>query len=517
MSRNGPSGQAAARTPQRRPSAEHDAYGAQAPSHPQQNPPQGGYWGQQAPGYPDPAQGGYPGAGYGQQAPYGQQQPAYGQQPYGQPAYGQQQPYDPAYGSGYPQESVPTQQRPAAAYGRAQDYPRGSLEPQARGFAPQSPGQPLPFDHFPSPAQQGYAPGQASGWPTQQPAHDPHGFDLGHYAPQGGHPQAEPPFQVGPNDHFNQPQQEYADGEGHYDEGAHDEEEEPRSGRRTLMIVGALVGAIGIGGAMAYTYKTVFGGSRTAAVKTADTGTAKTAKPPTNERKIAGRLEDSNPPASDSDDTQRDPSAPKPVRIIPMTPGGQPVQPAASAPPAPPSVPGVMLDLGPPQQRPQQGPPPRAQLPPPQPLPQPAATAQPPARPAAAPVRTVTVNPTPAPEATSPPPPKKEKVKAAVPKANSVDGPSTASLSTTTSSSGFVAVLSSQKTRMDALKVFADLQQKYGDVLGTKTPDVQEANVSGKGMWYRAVVGPPGSREGANTLCSQLKAAGYNGCWVAPY
>ena len=103
-----------------------------------------------------------------------------------------------------------------------------------------------------------------------------------------------------------------------------------------------------------------------------------------------------------------------------------------------------------------------------------------------------------------------------MPKNSSPDGPSTASLSTPTGA-GYVAVLTSQKTRMDALKMFADLQQKYGDVLGTKTPDVQEANLGDKGMWYRAVVGPPGSKDGANNVCSQLKSAGYNGCWVTAY
>jgi hypothetical protein len=83
--------------------------------------------------------------------------------------------------------------------------------------------------------------------------------------------------------------------------------------------------------------------------------------------------------------------------------------------------------------------------------------------------------------------------------------------------SGYVAVLSSQKSRMDALKVFANMREKYGDVLGSKTPDVQEADLGEKGVWYRAVVGPPGSREAASGVCSQLKTAGYSGCWVTAY
>jgi hypothetical protein len=78
-------------------------------------------------------------------------------------------------------------------------------------------------------------------------------------------------------------------------------------------------------------------------------------------------------------------------------------------------------------------------------------------------------------------------------------------------------VLASKKSRADALQAFADLQQKYRDILGAKTPDVQEADLGDKGVWYRAVVGPPGSREAATSVCSQLKTAGHPGCWVAAY
>jgi hypothetical protein len=95
-----------------------------------------------------------------------------------------------------------------------------------------------------------------------------------------------------------------------------------------------------------------------------------------------------------------------------------------------------------------------------------------------------------------------------------VDAPPTASAS---GASGYVAVLASKTSRMDALKAFADLQQKYGDVLGSKTPDVQEANLGDKGVRYRSVVGPPGSREAASGVCKQLKTAGYADCWVTAY
>jgi len=90
-----------------------------------------------------------------------------------------------------------------------------------------------------------------------------------------------------------------------------------------------------------------------------------------------------------------------------------------------------------------------------------------------------------------------------------------------TTGSGFVAVLASvprsDSSRMDALKRFADMQQKYGSVLSGKTPDVAEANLGAKGSYHRLVVGPPGSREQASAVCSQLKSQGYADCWVTSY
>ena len=60
-------------------------------------------------------------------------------------------------------------------------------------------------------------------------------------------------------------------------------------------------------------------------------------------------------------------------------------------------------------------------------------------------------------------------------------------------------------------------KERIGDVLSSKTPDVQEANLGDKGVRYRAVVGPPGSRDAASGVCKQLKTAGYNDCWVTAY
>jgi hypothetical protein len=86
-------------------------------------------------------------------------------------------------------------------------------------------------------------------------------------------------------------------------------------------------------------------------------------------------------------------------------------------------------------------------------------------------------------------------------------------------SNGYVAVLSSQRSRLDALKVFADLQQKYPDALSNRVPDVQEKDLSARGLgtMFRLVVGPPGSRSAASGICTQLKSAGHAGCWVTEF
>jgi hypothetical protein len=107
--------------------------------------------------------------------------------------------------------------------------------------------------------------------------------------------------------------------------------------------------------------------------------------------------------------------------------------------------------------------------------------------------------------------PKKERVAAAAPV---VTGPKP-------TGAGYVAVLASvpasNSSRIDALKQFADMQQKYGTILQNKTPDVQEANLGEKGTYHRLLVGPPGSRDAASSVCTQLKAEGYSGCWVTAY
>ena len=516
MSRNSPMGHPGVRAPVRRP----------LPDDPFTAPPTG----QGAPSWPpQPAYAPQPGHG---------QAPSYA----AQPPYAQPQPYAAHEGHAQPQ---------------AQPYyfPKSAAEPDAASaYAPQPVAHQLPFDNTAQPAP-GFPPQLQSAqaaprWPQQ---HDPRSYDLGNYMPSAaqGYPPAEPAqFQQAldpaPHHHpgldpgemarpgdarFAAPQHGYGESDADFDEMLAEDEEEPRRGRRGMMIAAALVGAIGLGGALAYTYKTFVasGGGPAPVIKAADFGPNKV-KPvvqdgkafANTDKKLLNRLgEDGSapnsigvapPPAPEAADerTSDDPNAPRKVKIIPITPapqaGAAPVTtPPRSANPAPLiTVPGVTLE---PMVPPQAQTPPsaaRVMLPPPQP--QAKAAQQPPVAKA---------EPPPAAESQAP-------VKKAAPVAVKTPVPKTktaavAPAAPAAAASGYVAVLSSKKSRMDALKAFADMRDKYGDVLASKTPDVQEVNLGDKGVWYRAVVGPPGSREAAVGLCTQLKTAGYANCWVTAY
>jgi outer membrane biosynthesis protein TonB len=370
--------------------------------------------------------------------------------------------------------------------------------------------QPPPFDGYQGGQQHDpYAPQQ---WNQQA---DPRAYDLGNYMPNGSQqqpypPNDPPPFAQGGH-HDPYAQQNYADPEAEYEEEFVEEEEGSGRGRRWMFIVAALVGAVGVGGALAYTYKSFVApnGGRVPLVK-ADPN-VKVRPAAANDKRMQGRLgEDAGqqntaaatPETQDERSGSDESGGPRRVRTIPITPGGGPPAGIQIAPPAqaaapPPTVPGIMLETPrsqqpPPRTAPQQ-PPQRVTIgqPPPQQAPQVEEPPAPPARKAPAPPPQV-AKAAPAPRAAPPPP-------------------------AANTGAGYVAVLSSQKTRMDALKAFADLQQKYGEALSGRVPDVQEADLGEKGIWYRVVVGPPGSRNAANGVCSQLKTAGYSSCWVNAY
>jgi hypothetical protein len=439
---------------------------------------------------PAPGQAAYPPPPHGQQPSLSAYVPAAAPQPQTQPPgwppadprlqqqqlqQQQQQQYDfAAYGT----HTAPGQ---AAAYGQPQVHP---------GYLPAQ----IPVDAYGQP--------QPALDPAQGYGHDPRGQlqPFGH--PQGN----DPAFAAEP------------EGAEQFDDD-YEEEEEPRRGRRTLMVVACLVGAIGVGGGLAYGYKTFsggFGGAKP--VLRAERQPPKTKPVAIVADKKAEKLNEPVAQVASASSEAGGLGGPRPVQTITISPSGGVGSPTP-APVARPtvSVPGVTLDNS-------MAPPPRA-LPP---VVAPQAPATPPQQQVAAlpPPKVLAPKP-PAAAAQATPPAATPPVKRAPvqPKQKAADAyspsatPVTAAPAAPTGGNGFVAVLSSQKSRMDALKVYADLQQKYGEVLSNKPADVMERDLGQEkgGLWYRAVVGPPGSREAASSVCAQLKAAGFTGCWVTAY
>lgn len=405
---------------------------------------------------------------------------------------------------------------------------------------------------------------------TPAPASDPRGYDLSAYMPPQGrtqppqqdfghltadlatHPQSgysdwghQAGYQPDTRGYAAQPggdadgyaQPGYADPNAQgYDEENYETAEPPRS-RKWMTVMTALVGAIVVGGGMTYGYLSLFGGSEggpTPVVKSAEgPSKVKPAEPggkqfANTDSKLLGRLGEGGG-ASANSATETDGTGARKVQTLVVGRDGE-IQAPAAAPEAAPGVsvpvPGMTLIDVPGADTP--APAPVAQKP--QPI-----VVQPPAEPVQvaanetrpAPVVPKSINSAveaqalaaaeaPAPVAEKPKPAPKPVTKtAAIPESSSTPpAPKTTGL-------GYVAVLASVPasgtSRIDALQQFADLQQRYGGILQNKTPDVTEANLGEKGRYHRLVVGPPGSKDGANSVCSQLKSAGYSSCWVMAY
>jgi hypothetical protein len=399
-------------------------------------------------------------------------------------------------------------------------YPeQGGQQGQGYHFPPEPDqtyyGQHQGYQQAPQQPYEGYANGLEQPAYAQQPQWgqqlDPRGYDLGNYMPAG-----QQPYPAGDPGPFRQERgygaqhPGYADSDADYDDEFADMDE-PRSGRRWIAIAAvALIGAVGVGGALAYTYKSLFASSagRVPVVR-ADLGTK--AKPSDKVLARAGeeatRPAAAAPSAEQQDDRVGEEGGPRRVKTIAISPGAP--GPAAQSPQVAPPMPGIFVDTGP---RPQQ----KAAQPVPAQQPARVSIGTPPAhlqQQQAALQQEPQAEPPPVKRAAVPPP------QPPVAKAPPKPAQPAAAAPAVSSGSGFVAVLSSQRSRLDALKVFADLQQKYPDALSNKVPDVQEKDLSerGLGTMFRLVVGPPGSRQAASGVCSQLKSAGHAGCWVTEY
>lgn len=72
---------------------------------------------------------------------------------------------------------------------------------------------------------------------------------------------------------------------------------------------------------------------------------------------------------------------------------------------------------------------------------------------------------------------------------------------------------SSEAARAESMQLFAELQAKYPTILAKRTPGVLEADLGEKGKFLRTVV-TAATREEATKICSDLRSAGYIGCWI---
>ncbi len=106
----------------------------------------------------------------------------------------------------------------------------------------------------------------------------------------------------------------------------------------------------------------------------------------------------------------------------------------------------------------------------------------------------------------------------AKPKAKPAATQASATPAATPAASGstkYVVQVGSKKNQTEALASFADMQQKYPSLLANYRPMVQKADLGAKGVWYRLRIGPIADKTAAAKLCSQLKAQGLPDCLVA--
>jgi hypothetical protein len=430
--------------------------------------------------------------------------------------------------------------------------------PHQQGGAHDPYGRPLPGG-YPDVGQGRY---QDPNYYPEQTADPMHRYQQGHGQASHGQPQGQGyGGQYGRDDAYAYDDPYQADAVSHQYPGSHDphaaqgaegeyyeedyaEEPEPRRGPRAAVVVGALIGAIALGGGLAYGYKAMTSGGRDSGklpILRADSAPSK-AKPTEpggkqvahTDKKFLNRL-------TDEPSSARSGPGPVPVSILPPNPDRDAasgdsgtrrvptmvvnrdgsISPTSSAPSAPPptsGVPGMVIEgLTPRSPPPAAAPPPLresvAPAPPPRAM---AFDAAPPRRVASAPP-TVASEP---PPAAAPPAPRADteaRPRQLPTVRQAARTPVATPAAPAPTGAGYVAVVSSRQSHMEALKAFADIQQKYGSVLQGRTPDVREANLGEKGVWFRVVLGPPGSRESANSVCSQLKTQGYSGCWIMPY
>lgn len=457
--------------------------------------------------------------------------------PYLQQSAPSQRTAPPAQGYGQAPAYAPEHQPASYRHSQPTSYSQGHQQPDLRGAqydqwasAP-APADPRGYDlssYMPPQTRTGAGRGmeQQDYGQLQADLHAPQQeySDWGHQSADYGHSaHSDAAYQAGYD------QQQYDDPgsleHGEYEEDAgYEFEQPPRRSNKAMLIAASLVGAILVGGGLTYAYQSILGSGGdgpTPVVKSAEGPSKVKPSEPGGKKfahsdsKLLGRLSDN------SGSSEPDASGSRKVSTLVVGRDGSIQPPTGEAAPAVSvPVPGLTLvDVPTPGQASASAP---VVVTPPPPQSKPVEMASLEDKSTSSEVITPkTINKA---ESSAPPPvaeaPKPVVKTAAIPQqAPAATAP--AKITPKPSGLGYVAVLASVpvsgSSRIDALQQFADMQQKYGGILQNKTPDVQEANLGAKGTYHRLIVGPPGSREGANSVCSQLKSAGYAGCWVTAY
>jgi cell division septation protein DedD len=283
---------------------------------------------------------------------------------------------------------------------------------------------------------------------------------------------------------------------------------QPQPGRklglrsRSIFMVGsALLGAVALGGALAFAYKQS-GGSMSSGetpVVQADTRPVKEAPQnaggkefPHKNKLIYERLQNGDQPEAERIVPRQEELA------MPAMPGAAPV----GAPPAVATVDDP--DGGPRRVKTLVVRPDGSVMPPPAAAPGPAPT------PAQQKLAAVPPAPQAAPAAPAPAPAADPQPVAAIPPPKPKPAPAPAPAAPTK----YVVQVGSKENQTDALATFADMQQKYPSLLASYRPMVQKANLGAKGIWYRLRIGPIADKSAANKLCSELKSQGHPDCLV---
>lgn len=376
-------------------------------------------------------------------------------------------------------------------------------------------------------------------------------YDRHPEIPLGGYDnQADASEDAGKQPYFHETEQGDADFLG---------EDAPAKGgksRKFLMVACGLVGALALGGALAFAYKTsgsFLTGSDTPPIIEADSRPVKVAPEtpggkefPHKNKLIYDRLSGEDRPETEKlvsrqedvvDEVQRALTATQPSNPGAVAPTGDdaqrnrgftPPKEKAAAPAATPNggprrvktlvvrPDGTIVRQAQPA-APQPAAPQTAQPEAPAPAARPEpAPAQP--RVAAAPVTRAEPEPAPAPAAApentgdATPPPTRKPRPAAVASAR----PTAQQPAAAPSAGGgqYVVQVGARRSQTAALAGFADLQQKYPSILSGYRPIIQKADLGNKGTWYRLRIGPLETKTAAADLCRKLKSAGMRSCLV---